>query len=413
VASPGHPEEESLLRIAARRFGRWIERETGNTRFARLLFTHALGAAGDALVALALAGSLFFSVPEASARSRVVLYLALTVAPFSVVAPLLSAYLDRHRGGLRVTLAVANVGRGLLTWLMATRLDSLLLFPITFGILVLSRIALVTKAAALPVAVPEGRTFVDANASLSKFSALAGFVVVPIGLGLIRWPGERYEVLAAAILFGLAALPALGISGGRGRRKRAEVEAARGGPPPVAVRQALVAMAGIRALVGFLVFHLAFSLRREGLGSLGLGFLLGSAALGSLLGAVVAPRLRRGLREEGIIVVSLLIAVAASILAAFKFGVPAVAVLVGAFGITSGATKVAFDSIVQRDVNEAARGRAFARFEAGLQLSWVAGAMVPVLLSLASKTGAIIAGAGAGALAIVYLAARSGSARRS
>ncbi|MEA2435244.1 MAG: hypothetical protein QOG54_2701 [Actinomycetota bacterium] len=409
MATTEHPDEQPILRILARRFGRWIDRETGNTNFARLLFTHALGAAGDALVALALAGSLFFSVPEADARSRVVLYLALTVAPFSVVAPLMSRYLDRHRGGLRFTLAFANVGRALLTWLMATRLDSLLLFPISFGILVLSRITLVTRAAALPFVIPEGRSLVEANASLSKFSALAGFVVVPIGVGLVRWPGVRIEVLSGAIVYALATLPALGVSAGRGKRKRSEVEAARGGPQPLAVRQALVAMAGTRALVGFLVFHLAFSLRREGLGSLGLGFLLGSAALGTLFGAVVAPRLRRGLKEEGIVVIALLLSVAAAAFAAFRFGIPSVALLIGAFGVASGAIKVAFDSIVQRDVNEAVRGRAFARFEAGLQLSWVAGALIPVVISLPARVGTIVAGAGTLVLVITYLVARRGA----
>jgi hypothetical protein len=95
-----------------------------------------------------------------------------------------------------------------------------------------------------------------------------------------------------------------------------------------------------------------------------------------------------------------------------RFGVPSVAILVGAFGIASGAIKVAFDSIVQRDVHEAARGRSFARFEAGLQLSWVLGALVPVLISLPSRVGTIVAGSGAAVLAVVYLVARGGSTGR-
>ncbi|HEV3471821.1 MAG TPA: MFS transporter, partial [Actinomycetota bacterium] len=42
----------------------------------RLRLHQASSSAGDALVALALAGSLFFSVPETTARGRVGLYLA-------------------------------------------------------------------------------------------------------------------------------------------------------------------------------------------------------------------------------------------------------------------------------------------------------------------------------------------------
>src|SRR5688572_1162431 len=42
-----------------------------------LLTVHALHAAGDALIAVSLAGTLFFSVPIGEARSRVALYLVL------------------------------------------------------------------------------------------------------------------------------------------------------------------------------------------------------------------------------------------------------------------------------------------------------------------------------------------------
>ena len=39
---------------------------------------------------------------------------------------------------------------------------------------------------------------------------------------------------------------------------------------------------------------------------------------------------------------------------------------------------MAFDSLVQRDGAEAARGRAFARFETRFQLAWVVGGVIAV-----------------------------------
>ena len=42
--------------------------------------------------------------------------------------------------------------------------------------------------------------------------------------------------------------------------------------------------------------------------------------------------------------------------------------------------RIAFDSLVHRDGPEHLRGRAFARFETRFQLSWVAGALIPVAL---------------------------------
>src|SRR5918999_284337 len=170
VDSPGEGDEP-LARIAARRVVRRARLEAATPGFGRLLLFQASGAAGDALLALALAGSLFFSVPETTARGRVALYLALTVAPFAIVSPLLSRVLDNFRGSLRWAMLISSVARGTLAWLLATRLDSLYLFPIAFGVLVMSRASLVVRGAALPNLVPEGRALVKANATLSKTAA--------------------------------------------------------------------------------------------------------------------------------------------------------------------------------------------------------------------------------------------------
>ena len=67
---------------------------------------HAGAAAGDTLVAMALAGTLFFDVPSTEARDNVALYLLITLAPFAVIGPFLGAVYellaqrrDRRVGG--------------------------------------------------------------------------------------------------------------------------------------------------------------------------------------------------------------------------------------------------------------------------------------------------------------------------
>ena len=55
--------------------------------FQRLARTHALSAMGDAAMYGALAGSVLFSLGPEAQRSRVLLYLLVSVAPFAVVAP--------------------------------------------------------------------------------------------------------------------------------------------------------------------------------------------------------------------------------------------------------------------------------------------------------------------------------------
>ena len=399
-------DEDPLLRIAVRRAVRRLREDAETPEFGRLLLYQAASAAGDALIAIALAGSLFFSVPDADARDRVALYLLLTMAPFAIVAPFLAAFLDRHRGGMRFAMVISVVGRAILAWLLSTRLNSFYLFPIAFGVLMLSRASLVVRGAFLPQLIPEGRTLVNANASLSRTAALAAIVAGPVGIGLAKWPGPGTELMFAMLIYLIGVIPALRLPRMHGRRAREETITARAGARVVTVRQALVAAAGLRFLVGFLVFHLAFAFRRENFSSLGLGLLVGSAAVGGLFGAILAPRLRRALKEEGIIITSLLVAGVAGLVVGRWFSPVSAGALVFAFGIASGAGKVAFDSIVQRDAPEGARGWAFARFESGLQFAWVAGALVPLLPTIPAGPGVFAVGVGANLLAILYTAGR-------
>src|SRR5581483_803708 len=81
------------------------------TPFEKLIFTHALAVAGDTLVTMALAGSLFFSISPGAARGKVALSLILTMAPFAVVAPFLGPMIDRSGRGRRLMLVGACLGR--------------------------------------------------------------------------------------------------------------------------------------------------------------------------------------------------------------------------------------------------------------------------------------------------------------
>ena len=85
--------------------------------FARLARTHVLVAAGDALVTIALANSLFFDLDPNDARWKVFLYLALTMAPLALVAPFIGpaarprrrrAALDADRGHGRARRSCAS-----------------------------------------------------------------------------------------------------------------------------------------------------------------------------------------------------------------------------------------------------------------------------------------------------------------
>ena len=83
-----------VLAVAGGSAGRWFTRSTraegaDASGLASLIDLHAIQSAGDALLTVALANTLFFSVAVDQARSRVALYLLITMAPFSLIAPVI------------------------------------------------------------------------------------------------------------------------------------------------------------------------------------------------------------------------------------------------------------------------------------------------------------------------------------
>ncbi len=85
------------------------------------------------------------------------------------------------------------------------------------------------------------------------------------------------------------------------------------------------------------------------------------------------------------------------------------AVAVGAAGAMA---KPSFDALVQRHVRESDQGRAFARFETRLQLMWVTGSLVGVVLSLSIPAGNLVMAAVAATGALGYLSSRRSVPRR-
>jgi len=144
------------------------------TPFMRLARVHAAAAASDASIAVALAGSIFFSISPQESRWRVALYLLVTMAPFAVVTPLIGPAIDRLRGGRRVMIVVTVIGRVVLAFMISRHFDSLLLFPEAFGLLVMQKGYAVAKSALVPQLSSSEQDLVTLNSRLSLISAFAG-----------------------------------------------------------------------------------------------------------------------------------------------------------------------------------------------------------------------------------------------
>ncbi|MSV93261.1 MAG: hypothetical protein F2860_02240, partial [Actinobacteria bacterium] len=79
--------------------------------FTRLVRGHALMAAGEAAMAVALADSLFLSITPGEARSRVLLFLGVSFAPFLVLAKFIGPVIDRMPGGRRLLVVLIAILR--------------------------------------------------------------------------------------------------------------------------------------------------------------------------------------------------------------------------------------------------------------------------------------------------------------
>ncbi len=356
------------------------------TPFARLARTHALSAAGDALVATALSGLLFFSIPETEARGQVLLYLLLTMAPFAVVSPLIGPAIDRARSGRRWMIIGSTSLRAALCFFMIDDVGGLLLFPEAFAILVLQKGYSVARSAIVPATVRTDSELVEANSKLSLLSGIMSFVAAAPGFALLALAGPKLVLGLAVVVFGAASVVGL-------RLPKAPVALS---PPDDAERAELrgagvllaaSAMGLLRGIVGFLTFLVAFDFRKAGTPAWQFGVVAGVGVVGGLLGAVVAPRLRRVTNEERILIAVLVLTVVCGAVAALLGDVRGAILIAGVVGVAASAGKLAFDSIVQRDAPDANRGRSFARFEARFQLLWVVGALIPVAMRVPADVG--------------------------
>ena len=386
----------------------------GQSGLAELTELHGVHSAADAAFTVALAGILFFSPTDPNAaKSRVALYLLLTIAPFALVSPVVGPVLDRFRHGRRYAIAATMGGRAWLAYIASHAVDrhdvGLALYPAAFGVLVLSKAYNVARSAASPRLLPERMTLVGANARQSLAGLVTATVIGGLAGGVAHQFGARWALLLAVLLYLAAGVLALrlpsqvdssagerGLASGAGPRRGLRALLPRMGSLLPSVTVALRAQGALRGLAGFLTLYLAFLIRTGHLHGmrpgLALTLLVVAAGLGGLVGTVIGARLPS--RSPESILVSVVAVTTAACLASAVFFTVATALamaFVGNFAQTVG--KLALDAIVQRDVEESVRTSTFARSETVNQLTWVVGGLIGIGLPLSGTWGFAIAAA--------------------
>jgi hypothetical protein len=355
---------------------------------------HLTSTAGDALLAISLADSVFFSLPVGQAEVKVALYLVLTMVPLALAGPLLVPLLDRA-GPRRAISFAAAAARAAVAVYAAPRVGTLVLYPAAFLMLALKQVHGITKNGLTMAYASPDEGLMRANARLGRIAVTGALVVAPLGYVFLKVWGAPGPIYLAAVVYAVSA--GLNLRLPHPRTKGApRMEVGRRGRVPALTMPALGAV-GMRAASGFLLFLLAIALRKSGEPAYWFALLAGASLVGGYVADLLAPRLPVTIREEAVVITCVSGAAIGALLAFEVFGLPLLTVFAFVAGGATELGRLAFQSLMQRNAPEGALGRVFVRYEVAFQLAWVAGALVPTLLPIDFREGILI-------LAVFYIA---------
>jgi hypothetical protein len=238
---------------------------------------------------------------------------------------------------------------------------------------------------------------VRANSRLNLFTLFATLAATPIGYGLGK-VNEALPLLLAALVFFAGTALALRlpkhVDSDEGEIKAQlsredhgldphEAKIARTLPDKrlravgLSVVMALRATGALRAFAGYMALYFAFMLRTNSIGGLknltAIGLVAGAIAIGGGLGSLVGAWMKAR-APEGIVAGCIALSAIVSVMTAFYYNLPMVLLCCGLAGLLPSLAKLSLDAMIQRDTLEAVRTSAFAKSETLMQLCWVLGA---------------------------------------
>ncbi|WP_430867984.1 MFS transporter [Demequina aurantiaca] len=381
--------------------------------FRRLTYTRVLSQGGDGMFQVGIATAFFFDPTQAATARDIAIGFVILLAPFTLVGPFVGPLIDRWQrqrillvgNVIRVVMVgaicgVLMVDAGGSKWalytlaLLTLSVNRFLNAAMTAGIprvvaphelLAANAImpTLGTIASAVGGAVAGIATFVAPNTSDANL-ALTALVGAGIGFGTAAWATTSLGRTDLGPQHPLAALQL-------GRQVRSLGGELRDGIVYLHARvtpwHALGVMAAQRLLYG-VMFVSAILISRNILGDpdrpeqaiQNFTVVLGFAAVGFGLAAVITPAIVDRMRPQQWIVLSLLIgALGQGILAAStEPWALFTAAIVVSYAVQ--AAKIAVDTIVQRDTDDAVRGRAFTLYDMAFNVAFIMSAVMGALV---------------------------------
>ncbi|PSK95502.1 putative MFS family arabinose efflux permease [Murinocardiopsis flavida] len=370
-------------------------------RFRRLFATRVVSQFSDGAFQAGLAGYVFFNPEQHTSAGAVAAAFAVLLLPFSVVGPFAGVFIDRwsRRQVLFVSalakaaLAVAAAG------MAAAGSDGALFFAAALCLLSVNRFFLAALSAALPHVVAREKLMM-ANAVTPTCGTVASFLGAGTAAGLRLLGGDGLGGTALILLGAGVGFAAAGGTALMLRRRelgpdlddeapavRAAVRGVFTGLADGArhiwhrtpARDGLATIAGHRFVFGIstlltlLLYNNTFSAGGVA-GLAGFSVALGASGAGFLVGAVATPWATARM-STGLWIAALLGGgCAALLLFGLPFSPPLFPIAAFCLGVVSQGVKVSVDTLVQRHVDDAYRGRVFSVYDMLFNAAFVAAA---------------------------------------
>ncbi|GAA3762057.1 MFS family permease [Spinactinospora alkalitolerans] len=372
-------------------------------RFRRLFATRLVSQFSDGAYQAGLAGYVFFAPEQHTTAGAVAAAFAVLLLPFSLVGPFAGVFIDRwsRRQVLLVSAAVKAALAVVTAVLVTVGSDGPAFLVAALCLLSVNRFFLAALSAALPHVVARDR-LVMANAVTPTCGTFASFLGAGAGAGLRLLGGDGSTgtaliLLGAGIGFAAAAL----VSTAMGRRELGPDFGAGSTEVRAALRNVVLGLAdgaahiwrrrpardglatiaghrfvyGISTIMTLLLYNNTFTAGGVA-GLAGFTVTLAASGAGFFVGAVATPwataRMSTGMW------IAVLLAFGAVSLPVFglPFAEPLFPVAGFALGVVSQGVKVSVDTLVQRHVDDAYRGRVFSVYDMLFNAAFVAAAAV-------------------------------------
>ena len=365
-----------------------VVRLFGASGFRRFFATRMVSQLGDGVFQLSAGAVLLFDHPGKNPALALLGVFAVALVPYSALGPFVGVFIDRWER--RTILTWVPVGRALCA---ATIPAAVLLgkrgwafYLVVLIVLSSNRFFLATMSAVLPQLVPPEDLLV-ANTVATTGGSIANVVGQGVGAGISAVTGGTFASAISSVAFAGSALTARAVPVHRGftpergklwRELRDVIDEMVEGARLVArntrVVYALTAITMIQLLVGamsgVLVFFFIHVLQLK-VGSAAL--VLGVLAAGIGAGVVLVPFIGRRMRHDRLVPLAFLVGGLGNLISAPHFSRANAFIGTVLVGISYALAKIPVDTIVQEEMADMVRGRAFSLYDMVFNIARVVG----------------------------------------